>query len=318
MRLDKTKRKLLKTYFFYAFLLLLIMPMLHFLFVKGTNTFSRLGVAFFSQKLSIAAAIMAFVLIIMVMRTLFRFRTDSREWKYFFASIVFFCLSFSTMSNLESILKQGVRVNEKAQIDFDSQRIFNIEPFNTIDKGTKFIELENNSAKRLLYLDDLTQDQQISFIVYSENFTQANFSLVVNEYTLNVSGLSSDSKIKNLKFKVDKNFLGKENNVEIHGKGVSLLYESLFSEGKTFVYSEQESQWVPSKNEAMIYVRGSNSLIFDVLFRLGIVFRIAGMISLFVFTFGTEFFRKCMRQYRKEVLAALIFTLLLFLAFHIL
>jgi hypothetical protein len=318
MRLDKTKRKLLKTYLLYAFLLLLVMPMLHFLFVKGTDTFSRLRVAFFSQKLSIAAAIMALVLIIMVMRTLFRFRTDSREWKYLFASIVFFCISFATMGNLNSILKQGVSVNEKAQIDFDSQRIFNIDAFNTIDKGARFIDLDSNGARKIIYLDDINKDKEISFIVFSENFTQSNFSLIVNNFTFNVTGLSPDSKIKNLKFKVDKNFLAKENNVEIHGKGLSLLYESLFSEGKTFVYSEQESQWVPSKNEAMIYVRGSNGLLFDVLFRLGVIFRLAGMLALFVFSFGTEFFRKCMRQYRKEVLAALIFTLLLFLAFYLL
>jgi hypothetical protein len=218
---------------------------------------------------------------------------------------------------LDSVLKQGVRVNEKAQIDFDSQRLFNIEAFNTIDKGAKFIGLESNSAKRILYLDDLTKDQEISFIVYSENFTQANFSLVVNNYTFNVSGLSPESKIKNLKFKVDKNFLAKENNVEIHGKGISLLYESFFSEGKTFIYSEQESQWLPSKNEAMIYVRGNNGLLFDALFRLGIVFRLAGILALFIFTFGTEFTRKCMRQYKKEVLASLIFTLLFFLALHL-
>jgi hypothetical protein len=316
MRLDKTKRKLLKTYALYAFLLLLVMPMLHFLFVKGTNTFLRLNVVFFSQKLSIAAAIMAFVLVIMVMRTLFRFRTDSREWKYLFVSIIFFCLSFATMANLDSILKQGVSVNE-AEIDFDSQRILNTDVFNTNDKGAKFVELDNNSAKRRLHLDDLSKDQEISFIVYSENYSEANFSLIVNDFTFNVSGLLPDSKIKNLKFKVDKIFLAKENNVEIHGKGLSLLYESLFSEGRTFVYSEQESQWFPSKKEAMIYVRGNNSLLFEVLFRLGIVFKLVGVIALFVFTFGTEFSRKCIRQYKKEILAALIFTLLFFLALHL-
>jgi hypothetical protein len=317
MKLDKTKRKLLKTYALYAFLLLLVMPMLHFLFVRGDDISSRLRVAFLSQKLSIAAAVMVFVLIVMVMRTLFRFKTDKREGKYLIASVVLFCLSFATMAEFDFILKEGVRVTEKSFIDFDSQRLLNINAFNTLDKGAKFIPLENNSAKRTLYLDDLSKDQQISFIVYSENFTEANFSLVVNDYSFNVSGLSPDSKIKNLKFEVDRIFLAKENNVEIHGRGVSLLYESLFSEGNTFIYSETEGKWLPSGNEAMIYIRGTNSLIMDALFRLGIVFRLFGIFSLFIFTFGTEFTRKCIRQYKKEILASLLFTILLFLAIYL-
>jgi hypothetical protein len=127
-----------------------------------------------------------------------------------------------------------------------------------------------------------------------------------------VTGLIHDSDIKNLNFTVDKTLLAHENSIGIKGTGISLLFESLYSEGKTFASSD--NQLHPLSGEAVIYSRGRNNMVFDVLFKLGIVFRSLGIICLFIFCFGMDFSRKCVRRYGKEMIASLLFTLLFFLA----
>ncbi len=319
MKLDKTQKKLLFMYALFFLISLVIMPLFHSLFIQSTGFSSKIKIAFLSQKVTIAAAIMVFVLVLMVMRTNFRIKDYRLEWWYLFLGIIFISMSFITMTDLDSILAQGVEVsiNKGTQIDLDSGR-FSVNEFNTVDKEAKFVNLMNLTARKTLFLDSPIKDSEISFIVFSKNFSDSNFSLTVNNFTLNVSGLNHDSSIKNLKYKIDKEFVANENIVEIKGTGIYLLYESLFLQGRSFIIEDGVIKQV--NEEAMIYLRqkDTDNLIYYMLFKFGTIFRLIGSVCFFIFSFGTGFSRKCMIRYKKEVLASLIFTLLFFLGLNLL
>ncbi len=308
----KKYRHLLFSYLLFVLILLLLIPLLHVLFIEGSNFHLKLRTVFLLQKINKIAAISGVLFIFLLIKKDFKYLKPKREYRFFLLSLLFFSLSFYTQSNFLDILNQGVGisvVNQKASIDMDYFRFLNLNVFNDIDNNAELVDLSSKEIKKVVYSEGASNDKELFLAVYSNNFSTSSLSLKLNNQEFFYNNIELKGKKGLLSIPISKNLIKNKNEIEISGENISVFAGNIYLNGNTFSRGKNSREWeIMQWWEALIYFKEDLPFYKTALFKLGFIFRILAIFSLFIFSFGLGFLKKISKQYKKELFFSTVFA----------
>ncbi|MFH1606067.1 MAG: hypothetical protein ABIC91_01865, partial [Nanoarchaeota archaeon] len=261
------------------------------------------------------------------------------DWKINLKQTIIFCIlallcffgSFYTQSDMSLIVSEGVKIKDST-LNFDGGRFlaFNIVSDTHYALDHPFIggnEYDSVLLKKTIYLEELENkeyfikwygfwrdangnnelDEDISILLFVNNdsFDITNKYSSLNseeifEFKLNISNDALLQGKNELILQVRSN---KENNDDI-----IIISQNVYVEGNSFITTDEGINWQEKQEEFLWYVVTDNNAFYTLLFKLGFIFRILGIISLFIAVFGLKFSKFIIKNSYKELFFSTIFA----------
>ncbi|MBU0667332.1 MAG: exosortase/archaeosortase family protein [Nanoarchaeota archaeon] len=291
--------------------------------------------SFFFLKIFKLAVISCLLFFFIIWSKIKKFNDWKINWKQIviFSILALLCFfgSFYTQSDMSLIVSEGVKIKD-SNLNFDGGRFlaFNIVSDTHLALNKPFIsgnEYDSVFLKKTIYLEELKNkeyfvkwhgfwrdangnnelDEDISILLFVNNdsFDITNKYSSLNseeifEFKLNISNDALLQGKNELILQVKSN---KENNDDI-----IIISQNVYVEGSSFITSDEGINWQEKQEEFLWYVVTDNNAFFTLLFKLGFIFRILGIISLFIAVFGLKFSKFIIKNSYKELFFSTIFA----------
>ncbi|MBL7057351.1 archaeosortase/exosortase family protein [Candidatus Woesearchaeota archaeon] len=316
---------LLLQFSIFALVLLFIIPLWFSTFLDIHYIWSIRASFFFLiiLKLGVVSSLL-WLFILRVKLNKFKGSNFNWKWSALFIVLAFLCFlsAFSTQVSMSDLVSEGVFVNEEI-INFDGGRIFGYSLIS--DKGEYFSESIDNDFmlfKKTIFIDDLDDfENKVIWHGYWEDADRngvlgSNVFLDINNHTFNVTVAYSSLPSKEfgwmgLEIPAHVLLTGK-NELVLYKKGVvdyiALSTQDIYQEANSFTTIDSGASWQDAEREFLLYVKKNHSFGFTFLFKLGFVFKILGIIFLFIAIFGFDFSKFIVRRGWLELILSTIFA----------
>ncbi len=328
--MDKNSKSLIiRTSIFLLSLLILVFTLI-IPFIKAPDFAFQLRNAFLLQKMMKIISLIVILFIFLSFNKIKKIKMNSLISKesliVFFIAILFFIASFATQGNIDKILNEGVSVEKDNVVNFDSSRWLSIGVLS--DKNIRKnvlpdIEFSNDYFKKIAYLDKIPENAQIvwhgMWMPGSSENESCSILMKINNHSYDVSDeflklekmntdwMSLDIKISDLQIGANEMIVQKECGVLI-----ALSTQEVYTNHNSFIkYNGREN--VEPFNEFVWFIKTENESWFSVLFKLGFIFRILAIISLFIAIFGIKTTKEIVKKAKIELLFSTVFAYLMYI-----
>ena len=107
-----------------------------------------------------------------------------------------------------------------------------------------------------------------------------------------------------------------QNYIDFYAEGnsneIAFFTQTVYYKGDTFISNDKKNWKVNAWNDAIIYIKQKNDFFYRILFKLGFVFRLLGIIFLFISCFGLDFVKLILVKFKKEIFFSTIFAYIVY------
>ncbi len=310
----------------FLLILLLVLPFILSLFVAGIDFQARVRTVFLLQKLYLFTALSTLLLIFLVRPKGFEVKSFGRRSLYFaLLYLLFFALAFSTQLDIDRTLAEGVSVVDEGgtYLDLDAGRY--IAPYALSDSlpiSPHFIEKEGEFFLKEISLDEVPAEAiEVKFLVIWRDVDNRKFDskvkMLINENEFNITGEYKGikrGKIEWIAISVPGNaFKQGVNKLSIKlekagGEKIGLFAQAAYFNNNSFIFSGGMHKGLGEYHEYIWLLNKPNDSIFSQLFKLGFVFRLLGILFLFLAFFGLGFLKQLLASAKKEMVFSTLFA----------
>ena len=193
-----------------------------------------------------------------------------------------------------------------------------------------YIEGDNYEARKLkkqIFFDNIPNKQ--IFVKWSGSWQDINGNnkfdddirvfMIINNNSFNITSKFSSLSPKKaswLELEIPKEILLQGRNELIlkaeseknFGDDIMITSQNVYVEDNSFVTDNGGKSWYAKQEEFLWYIINENSLFYTLLFKLGFILRILGIISLFIAVFGLKFSKFIIKTSYKELFFSTIFA----------
>ncbi|MAG21734.1 MAG: hypothetical protein CL943_00315 [Candidatus Diapherotrites archaeon] len=304
----------------YLLILLILLPLAFSFFVAGFDFEAKMRTVFLLQKVYIFTAFSVLILIFLVRPKKFELIPFNKSnAKFALLSILLFAALFYTQLDINPILVEGVelvQLDKETTIDLDASRLIAHGALD--DHVPVAVHLLNRKGefflKRLRLDAQPTTDTEIKFLAVWQGGPDSEFnsqvSLIVNDNEFDISqyyaGLEKN-QIEWLAVNVPASFfksglntitLRKDNGPA--GERIGLLAQATYFTNDSFISGNGGYRALGPYHEYIMFVNKPNNILFSTLFKFGFVFKILGLLFLFLAVFGLNFLKQIIFNAKKE------------------
>jgi len=326
-------------YLIFVILLAVIIPIISSLSLEGQNIISKIMTSFSLQKFNLLIVTSVGVFLLLASSKL---KTNFRnKWKptilLMIVSLFFLTLSIVPFYNFNYYLSEGIHIEatqnqNEEQMFLDKNKWLNLKLIESKDKTSQIFiggkDYNDKELKKDVYLTSIPKNPSIKWFgswkgsLFNDNVFNPNINvfMTVNNQKYNITNqyktlleynkgwLELNVSNKDLKIGRNELIIFSENNGGI-GEDIGIATQKLFVNNKSFVLNENE--FISLEEEFIWYIKTNNSFAYKSLFKLGFIFRILSIITLFLAVFGITFTKRIFKVTKKEMFFSFIWIYLL-------
>jgi len=322
----KLSKNIILRFIIFAFLLLIVIPLWFSTFLN-IHYIWAIRASFFFLKIFKLAIISCLLLFFIIWPKVKQFNNWNFDWKqtiiFTVLTLLLFFGSFYTQQDMSQIVNKGVTIKD-GTLNFDGGRWLGFSIIG--DTGGAFydsyIENEATLLKKQVYLEEIPAgnfriiwhgfwedtngngelDSKVFMIVNNDSFdvTEKYSALKSREQSWIEIVVPSEVVVVG----VNELIIQKKELSDV----IRLTSQDIYQEDNSFVSTDLGITWEKNWREFLLYIALPSSSFYNLLFKLGFIFRILGIISLFIAVFGFNFSKFVISKYYKELFFSTIFA----------
>ncbi len=318
----------------FAFILLLVIPLLFSTFLNIHYVWA-IRASFFFMKILKLAIISSLLLFFIVWPKIKQFNNWNFDWKqtviFGILTLLLFFGSFYSQQDMSRIVSEGVKI-KNGELNFDGGRwlAFNIVSDTHYALDHPFIggnEYDSVFLKKTISLEEIENKE---FFVKWYGFwrdanrnnkldTDIDIFMVINNISFDVTDKYSffeSDEINLFKLEIPEGMLVEgKNELVLQAKSekeinddIIIISQNVYVEANSFTTNDGGLNWHEKQEEFLWYIVTDNGFFYTLLFKLGFIFRILGIVSLFIAVFGLKFSKFIIRKSYWELFFSTIFA----------
>jgi exosortase/archaeosortase family protein len=316
-----------KRYIFFAIMLLLIIPTIFSLFIVQGDFMMKLRTVYQLQKIYIIFSILVLVLFILTKKKLDSYKPRKRSWKepliFGIIAATLFVLAFNSQIDFEKIIMNGVGYTDR--VNLDQNRLLSTEIFNDIDYSQGMPAVLNtnfDSASRTVKAENALPE-----VIWYTSWIDANkdetldrckITLTVNKDTYDATAQYTDLAQREVGFlhqPINQSSISTIKNTIILRKNcpdqIILYSQKVYSNhGSSSIINGARNP--TDYDEYLMTFKTSQSPAEWIIFKLGILLRIAAIIALFIAFYGLGILRYLFVKAKIELAFSFIYSLFMY------
>lgn len=331
-------KKAIFRYFLFVLVLIVLVPLLGYFFVKGGRLYSFDSVFLLSRFYLVWVVVLGVLLLLLRGK-----RVALGKVNYWFlgagflliVSSLFFYSDFDKIQNVGFSIESEETVDKPGRVNFDASQFLDVYILTGIKHAySSFVMDDNEFIEKRVFLEEIPEKPVIKLYAGWQDYPKTSRNLrfkgiddnrLGSDVLVSVNNVSFDitayvAELEEMEFSwfsvelADGVLKEGENKVSVYCKNCSDFIrvgaQDIFYEGDTYKFdgSEYNREIV----DAVIFVKQENPLWFSILFRFVFIQRMLGILFIIIGLFGVGFFRFVFKKAKLELFFSTVFLFVIY------